>query len=211
MRGRFAAFTNKPLDGAEGWVLGVKIGALFLTALVVPKCIPSAHRPADPKQPHPEQTASVLAFNIVHYFAGAIAMTDHTLGQFAAAGAINRILAFARVSLVFPSPNHLLFRASSSHPWVEGVQIEKRKKTLTEAIGVLRTIKLFGWEKKIQEKVNKRREEELKVLSLFIMLVTQLIPVITMLATYTVAVLIMKTELTASKTSMIVLGKFVPS
>ncbi|RXW16918.1 hypothetical protein EST38_g8937 [Candolleomyces aberdarensis] len=35
------------------------------------------------------------------------------------------------------------------------------------------------------------------------MLVTQLIPVITMLATYTVAVLIMKTELTASKTSMI--------
>ncbi|RXW21499.1 hypothetical protein EST38_g4368 [Candolleomyces aberdarensis] len=408
-----ATFRNEPLDMAEGWVLWAKIGALFLTALVVPVCIPSAYRPVDPKhpakQPHPEQTASVLSFNTYSYlsptitianklphltpddmppiadydraehlakaslsavdpvklrkgrhiglsllrlfaydyFVGVIAMTVHTVGQFAAPVAINRILVLLESGQTDETPvrplfwilclffvpvlgsmgfqyyvttmNHVVVRTESiltqlifnyslrirvvsegsekdgdgdkkkkdtssfigklnnlvtadlasvtqgNHfvmlfwyfplqiacssvflylilGWsafvglglmvallpvpgyltglLQGVQTEKMKKTddrtqtLTESMGVLRTIKLFGWEKKIQEKVDKRREEELKlvwkwrVVLMFIMLVTQLIPIFTMLATYAVAALVMKIELTASKifSSMIVFG-----
>ncbi|KAJ2931797.1 hypothetical protein H1R20_g5295, partial [Candolleomyces eurysporus] len=103
---------------------------------------------------------------------------------------------------------------------LQGIQREKMEKTdnriqtLTEAMGVLRTIKLFGWEKNIQEKADKRRDEELKLvwkwklLHLFILHVNHLIPTIIMLATYAVAALIMKIDLTASRifSSMIIFG-----
>ncbi|RXW20112.1 hypothetical protein EST38_g5743 [Candolleomyces aberdarensis] len=407
-----ATFGNGPLDTAEGWVLWAKIGALFMTALVIPVCIPSAYRPVDPKhpakQPHPEQTASVLSFatysylsptiNIANklphltpdemppiadydraenlakaslstldpaklregrhiglsllrlfaydYFIGVIAMTVHAVGRFAAPVAVNQLLVQLEpgqtgkttvrpwfwILCLFLVPvlgsmgfqyyvvtmNHMVAQTESiltqlifnyslrvravsegsgkdeskdkkkdssnfigklnnlvtsdlasiiqaNHfvmlfwyfplqiiwssvflylilGWsafvglglmvallpvpgymtrlLQGVQTEKMKKTddrtrtLTESMGALRTIKLFGWEKKIQEKIDKRREEELKlvwkwrVLLLLNVLATQLIPIITMLATYTAAALIMKIELTASKifSSMIVFG-----
>ncbi|KAJ2926393.1 hypothetical protein H1R20_g10701, partial [Candolleomyces eurysporus] len=101
---------------------------------------------------------------------------------------------------------------------LRSTQVEKMRKTdnrtqtVTESMSVLRTIKMFGWERKIQEKIDQRREEELywvwkgKLLNLFVLMVTYLIPTITMLATYGTAALVMKIELTASKifSSMIV-------
>ncbi|KAJ2923003.1 hypothetical protein H1R20_g14092, partial [Candolleomyces eurysporus] len=407
-----ATFLNEPLDGAEGWLLWAKIGALFLTALVVPVCIPSIYRPVDPKhpaeQPYPEQTASVLScgiysylsptisianklphltpaemppiadynqaeniakyslskvdpanfrkgrhigFNLLRlfaydYFVCVLSVTVYTLSQFAAPVAINRLLVLLEsgqtdkttvrpwfwilclflvpvlgsigyhyyiarmnrtvvgtesiltqlvfnyglrlravnegsekdkyedkkknrsnfigklnnmvtsdlvsinqakliIMLFWCLPLQMIFSSVFLYltlGWsafvglallvallpvpgymtglLQGIQREKmgktddRIQTLTEAMGVLRTIKLFGWEKNIQEKADKRRDEELKLvwkwklLHLFILLVNHLIPIIIMLATYAVAALVMEMDLTASKifSSMIIFG-----
>lgn len=89
-----ATYTKEPMDTADGRALWFKIGALFLTAVVVPVCIPSVYRPVDPKvycprllevecisleliqhpaeQPNPEQTASVLSFNTYSYLSQTI-------------------------------------------------------------------------------------------------------------------------------------------
>ncbi|KAJ3527518.1 hypothetical protein NMY22_g9759 [Coprinellus aureogranulatus] len=92
-----------------------------------------------------------------------------------------------------------------------GVQEEKMKKTdsrsqtVTESMNVIRMIKLFGWERKIQSQIDERRDEELKyiwkgkVLQLLIQLITFTIPTITMLLTYATATLVMKMELTSAK------------
>ena len=41
-------------------------------------------------------------------------------------------------------------------------QTDNRTQTVTESLNVLRMIKMFGWEEKIQARINERREDELK-------------------------------------------------
>ncbi|KAF6747848.1 multidrug resistance-associated ABC transporter [Ephemerocybe angulata] len=91
---------------------------------------------------------------------------------------------------------------------LQGVQEEKMKKTdnrtqtVTESMSVLRMVKMFGWERKIQEKIDQRREEELtwvwksRILKLIVAVLTYCIPTVTMLATYGTATLLDKIELT---------------
>ncbi|KAF6747838.1 multidrug resistance-associated ABC transporter [Ephemerocybe angulata] len=93
---------------------------------------------------------------------------------------------------------------------LQGIQEERMKKTdnrtqaVSETMGVLRMIKMFGWERKTQERIDQRREEELVVvwrymiLELIIGMVAFVIPIITMLATYATATIIMKIELTSA-------------
>ncbi|KAH9886265.1 P-loop containing nucleoside triphosphate hydrolase protein [Cubamyces lactineus] len=94
---------------------------------------------------------------------------------------------------------------------IQGAQREKMKRTdsrvqtVTEMLGVIHMIKLFGWEPRIAEQLDKKREEELKALrkskliSMSIGLCNSLIPILIMLSTYFTYTVIMKRQLTASR------------
>ncbi|KAH9886263.1 P-loop containing nucleoside triphosphate hydrolase protein [Cubamyces lactineus] len=94
---------------------------------------------------------------------------------------------------------------------IQGAQREKMKRTdsrvqtVTEMMGVIRMIKLFGWEPRITEQLDKKREEELKalrkskLLSMSIMLCNSLLPILIMLSTFFTYTVIMKKQLTASR------------
>ncbi|KAF9021407.1 P-loop containing nucleoside triphosphate hydrolase protein [Hymenopellis radicata] len=79
---------------------------------------------------------------------------------------------------------------------MQGVQVETLKKTdarvqaVTEIMNVVRMIKLFGWERRMEERVGEKRDDELKwvikrrKLNLAIGLLNFAIPLLTMMATF---------------------------
>ncbi|KAK0473305.1 hypothetical protein IW261DRAFT_1342846 [Armillaria novae-zelandiae] len=80
-----------------------------------------------------------------------------------------------------------------------------RVQTVTETMNVLRMIKLFGWEKKMDDKIAEKRDEELvwikkrKMLDLLNGTINFVIPIITMILTFTFYTILMKQKLSASK------------
>ncbi|KAF8803435.1 multidrug resistance-associated ABC transporter [Phlegmacium glaucopus] len=86
---------------------------------------------------------------------------------------------FASIILLLPVPGYFAAR----------MQAVQNKKMTMATLGVLRMVKLFGWEHKMSETINEKREEELNFI----------IPTITMLVTYGTYTLIMKESLNASK------------
>ncbi|KIP05212.1 hypothetical protein PHLGIDRAFT_534838 [Phlebiopsis gigantea 11061_1 CR5-6] len=90
------------------------------------------------------------------------------------------------------------------------VQDEKMKATdarvqsVTEAMGVLRMIKLFGWESRVSEQIAEQRAAEIKlvwtreVLDLSNVSLATIIPVVHMVVTYAIYTVVMKQQLTAS-------------
>ncbi|EKM56946.1 uncharacterized protein PHACADRAFT_172648 [Phanerochaete carnosa HHB-10118-sp] len=93
---------------------------------------------------------------------------------------------------------------------MQGVQVEKmmatdaRVQKATEAMSVLRMIKLFGWEPRVKETIAESRENELKyvwkskILGLATGCVNHVIPLMHMIVTYAVYTVVMKRKLTAS-------------
>ncbi|KAH9041241.1 hypothetical protein EDB85DRAFT_2139914 [Lactarius pseudohatsudake] len=93
---------------------------------------------------------------------------------------------------------------------IQKVQKEAVKRTdarvqaATETMGVLRMIKLFGWEPKIAARLAEKREQELQyiklrqILQMVIVIINFFIPVITMVVTYITYTAIMKRALTPS-------------
>ncbi|KAI9444465.1 P-loop containing nucleoside triphosphate hydrolase protein [Lactarius indigo] len=91
---------------------------------------------------------------------------------------------------------------------IQKVQKEAVKRTdarvqaATEAMGILRMIKLFGWEPKIAARLAEKREQELQyiklrqTLNVIIIIINFFIPVITMVVTYVTYTAIMKRALT---------------
>ncbi|KAG9314718.1 hypothetical protein JVU11DRAFT_5527 [Chiua virens] len=91
----------------------------------------------------------------------------------------------------------------------QGVEVEKMKITdarvqlVSETMNVLRMIKLFGWERKINGKIQDQRAEELvlirkrSLLQLLNNLVNFLIPLANILITYSVYTLVARQKLTA--------------
>ncbi|KAH7097832.1 ATP-binding cassette transporter [Auriculariales sp. MPI-PUGE-AT-0066] len=87
---------------------------------------------------------------------------------------------------------------------------ERMKKTdariqnVTEMMGLLRMIKLFGWEKNINQRLREKREAELvwikkgRILNLLNTNLNYLIPLLTMCATYATYTIVMKQPLSAS-------------
>ncbi|KAG8864769.1 hypothetical protein FRB96_003355 [Tulasnella sp. 330] len=111
--------------------------------------------------------------------------------------------------LTFPIPGKIA-------SMVNDVQVERMKKTdarvqaISESISIIRMIKLFAWESKIEKQITEKREEELvyikkrQFLSLFNMNLNYVrfhesLPVFTMIATFATYTLVMKQELTASR------------
>ncbi|PPQ77068.1 hypothetical protein CVT25_014881 [Psilocybe cyanescens] len=94
---------------------------------------------------------------------------------------------------------------------VQKVQKEKmqftdsRVQSITEAVAILRMIKMFGWEGKMAKRLAITREVELgwiwkaKILQLANRIVTTFVPTISMFVTFAVYTIIMKEGLTASK------------
>ncbi|KAF8845471.1 hypothetical protein BDN67DRAFT_993677 [Paxillus ammoniavirescens] len=94
---------------------------------------------------------------------------------------------------------------------IQSTQSEKMEKTdarvqtVTETMGVLRMVKLFGWEKKMGERLSEKREVELrwtwklKLLELVNSNINNIIPMLTMMACYSTYTVIMGKELTASR------------
>ncbi|KAH9166801.1 hypothetical protein EDB89DRAFT_2245991 [Lactarius sanguifluus] len=93
---------------------------------------------------------------------------------------------------------------------IQKVQKETVKRTdarvqaATETMGILRMVKLFGWEPKIAARLAEKREQELQyiklrqILNMTIGTVNFFIPVITMIVTYVTYTAIMKRALTPS-------------
>ncbi|KAH6916771.1 ATP-binding cassette transporter [Coprinopsis sp. MPI-PUGE-AT-0042] len=103
---------------------------------------------------------------------------------------------------------------------IQDVQVARMKKTdarvqsVSETMNVMRMVKLFGWEKKMEDRIREKREEELsliwkrQVLSVTNDTLNYLIPLFVMTTTYAVLTskqysrseqtLVMKKELTAS-------------
>ncbi|GJE99674.1 multidrug resistance-associated ABC transporter [Phanerochaete sordida] len=81
---------------------------------------------------------------------------------------------------------------------------DSRVQLVTESLGVLRMIKLFGWETRVEQEVAVKRESELKwvwrsiILSLSTFNFNRMIPLIQMIVTYAVYALVQKRTLTAS-------------
>ncbi|KAF9040099.1 P-loop containing nucleoside triphosphate hydrolase protein [Panaeolus papilionaceus] len=82
---------------------------------------------------------------------------------------------------------------------------DARVQDVTEAVGIMRMIKLFGWENRIADRIQDKRDEELKhlgklkMLQAFNDMANSLVPRLAMAATYASYTLIMKEELDASK------------
>ncbi|EKM51019.1 uncharacterized protein PHACADRAFT_177708 [Phanerochaete carnosa HHB-10118-sp] len=93
---------------------------------------------------------------------------------------------------------------------MSGAQKEKMRATdarvqlVTEMLSVLRMVKLFGWEKRVEEEVAVKREEELKwvwkstLYSFVTFNVNHIIPLLHMIATYGTYTVLMKRSLNAS-------------
>ncbi|KAJ7042608.1 hypothetical protein C8F04DRAFT_1252025 [Mycena alexandri] len=110
--------------------------------------------------------------------------------------------------VLFPLPGYVA-------KLVQTVQEQRLKRTdsrvqaVTETMNVLRMIKLFGWERQMNERVAEKRDEELnwlwkrQMLDLVNGTLNFFIPVATMIATYatyvSIVTIIMKEDLSASK------------
>ncbi|KAG6885716.1 hypothetical protein C0993_010889 [Termitomyces sp. T159_Od127] len=102
------------------------------------------------------------------------------------------------IIMLFPIPGYVAKR-------IQDVQVvrlkatDARVQTVTETMNVLRMIKLFGWEKKMEEKIAEKREKELvwiwkrQFLDMINGNLNFLIPIVTMIT------IIMKQDLSASK------------
>ncbi|ORX36515.1 hypothetical protein BD324DRAFT_651753 [Kockovaella imperatae] len=79
-----------------------------------------------------------------------------------------------------------------------------RVDTITEVVGALRMVKMFGWEDRIKERVASKREHELdwiykrRLASLANMIIYQVLPVLTMAITFACYTIVQKRELTAA-------------
>ncbi|KAF4617299.1 hypothetical protein D9613_006273 [Agrocybe pediades] len=114
------------------------------------------------------------------------------------------IVGFASIVALLPVPGYIARK-------LQAIQASKLEKTdarvgsVTETVGVLRMVKLFGWEKKMTETLGEKRNEELKwiwkdkMYNLLNNIVNFFIPTVTMLVTYATYTLIMGESLTASK------------
>ncbi|KAH7905737.1 P-loop containing nucleoside triphosphate hydrolase protein, partial [Hygrophoropsis aurantiaca] len=114
------------------------------------------------------------------------------------------LVGLATMVVLFPIPGFVARK-------LQTVQVEKMKKTdarvqtVTETMNVLRMIKLFGWEPKMDKKITEKREEELgwiwkqKILEIANNNLNFTIPLLTMLSTYSAYTLIMGQSLSAAK------------
>lgn len=93
---------------------------------------------------------------------------------------------------------------------LQAIQKENMKKTdarvqkVVEVLNILRMIKLLGWERKMKEQIELKREEELvmirksKLMTLLSTNINLLVPLFTMMTTFGAYALIQRRELTAS-------------
>ncbi|KAF5313867.1 hypothetical protein D9619_013092 [Psilocybe cf. subviscida] len=114
------------------------------------------------------------------------------------------LLGCATILILLPVPSYIAVHMQR----ILATKMQKtdaRVQAVTEATGVMRMIKMFGWESRTSRIIKEKREEELrwlwksKVLSLFTDVINFTIPILTMLVTFALYTLVMKENLTPSK------------
>ncbi|KAF9243741.1 P-loop containing nucleoside triphosphate hydrolase protein [Melanogaster broomeanus] len=104
----------------------------------------------------------------------------------------------------FPLPGIIASRIQTAQ-MEKMAKTDARVQTVTETMNVLRMVKLFGWQKKMGERISEKREVELlltwklKLLELVNNNMNHIIPVLTMMACYSTYTLIMGKDLSASR------------
>ncbi|KAF9481121.1 multidrug resistance-associated ABC transporter [Pholiota conissans] len=110
----------------------------------------------------------------------------------------------ASMVVLFPIPGYIA-------KLMQDVQRKRMKMTdarvqdVTEAVNVLRMIKLFGWEGRIADRIKEKRADELawlwksKVLQICNSILNYFIPAVSMVVSYATYTIIMKQDLTPSK------------
>ncbi|TFK76836.1 P-loop containing nucleoside triphosphate hydrolase protein [Pluteus cervinus] len=110
----------------------------------------------------------------------------------------------ATTLMLYPLPGYLANKVQA----MQAVRLKKadaRIQTVTESMNIIRMVKLFGWERKMSDRLADIREEELlciqkrNILKAVNSAVNFLIPIATMIATYTTYTVIMNEELSPSK------------
>ncbi|KAF7976802.1 hypothetical protein HWV62_5660 [Athelia sp. TMB] len=110
---------------------------------------------------------------------------------------------FAMIVVTFPVPGYFAKQMKSSQK-KKMKPTDERIQRVVEALGVLRMIKLFGWEKKTIERLQSVRDEELswaKKIRIFDIILEDInffVPLLTMIATFATYTMIMKKDLAAS-------------
>ncbi|PPQ64837.1 hypothetical protein CVT24_008202 [Panaeolus cyanescens] len=108
---------------------------------------------------------------------------------------------FGSIVLMLPVPGYIASLIQDYHG-EKMAKTDARVDAVTETIGVLRMVKLFGWERKMSQYLKEKREDELvwvwknKLIELINGTVNSIIPTITMVVTYATFTLIMKQSLT---------------
>ncbi|KAE9396473.1 hypothetical protein BT96DRAFT_996727 [Gymnopus androsaceus JB14] len=123
----------------------------------------------------------------------------------------------AVIIILFPVPGSLT-RFIQKAQKARMKRTDARVQVVTEIMNVLRMVKMFGWEKKMNERIGVKREEEisfikrLRLLGMMTAIANHIIPVLTILELLLIlfSTLVMGKELTASKvfSSMVVFDKF---
>ncbi|KAK4688391.1 hypothetical protein P7C73_g1726, partial [Tremellales sp. Uapishka_1] len=105
--------------------------------------------------------------------------------------------------ITLPVPG-MLTKWSAGYQERRMLATDSRIDTITEAIGAIRIIKMFGWESRIKDRISAKREEEIGLIwkRRLMMLGTEMLsgalPILTMVVTFAMYTLVQKRELTAS-------------
>ncbi|KDR83062.1 hypothetical protein GALMADRAFT_57261 [Galerina marginata CBS 339.88] len=114
------------------------------------------------------------------------------------------IVGFSSILLLLPIPGYMGGKIQAIHQ-SRMKKTDARVQLATETIGVLRMVKMFGWENITRDTLNVKREGELtwlwkdKAVSLKIGICSFIIPIFTMLVTYGTYTFVMGEALSASK------------
>ncbi|KAJ3931939.1 MAG: hypothetical protein NXY57DRAFT_961301 [Lentinula lateritia] len=108
------------------------------------------------------------------------------------------------IVVTFPVPG-LLARFIQQAQKARMKRTDARVQVVTEIMNVLRMIKMFGWEQKMNDRISTKREDELSFIKRL-----RLLGMMTAIANHIIPTLLMKEELNASKvfSSMVVFDKF---
>ncbi|PPQ71819.1 hypothetical protein CVT26_007733 [Gymnopilus dilepis] len=114
------------------------------------------------------------------------------------------VIAFTLIVLLLPVPGYIGGQLQRLHHR-RMEKTDARVQTLAEVLRVIRMVKMFGWENRMQNNLNEKRENELallwkeKLINLSNDVITFIIPTITMLVTYGTYTWVMGESITASK------------
>ncbi|ORY22510.1 hypothetical protein BCR39DRAFT_551500 [Naematelia encephala] len=113
------------------------------------------------------------------------------------------IVGMLTMLITMPIPG-LITKKNAQYQQQRMVATDDRVGAITEAVGALRMIKMFGWEGRIKERVANKREAELtliwrrRLMTLAGALLNNILPMLTMTVTFAVYTVVQKKQLTAA-------------
>ncbi|WVQ93407.1 hypothetical protein IAU59_000477 [Kwoniella sp. CBS 9459] len=113
------------------------------------------------------------------------------------------IVGMLTMVVTLPIPG-LITKKNAQYQHQRMVATDSRVDSITESIGALRMIKMFGWEDRVKERIAAKREDELhliwqrRLMSLAVIILNNILPVLTMTVTFAMYTLVQGRQLTAA-------------